>query len=80
MILIWLVYRDAAGRRVVMILRAGGIVLARLRAALSGLDHGNEFVEAHELDAKTAKRVPKSAIGKRLSQREAAKVLAAIGS
>jgi hypothetical protein len=46
-----------------------------LRAALNGLDEGT-FTEGHELDGKTAKQIPKSMIGRRLSQAEAKKLLA----
>ena len=41
---------------------------------LAGLDEGT-FTEGHELDGKTAKQVPKSMIGRRLSQEEAKRLL-----
>jgi hypothetical protein len=43
-------------------------------AALAGLDEGT-FTEGHELDRKTTKQVPKSMIGRRLSQEEAKRLL-----
>jgi hypothetical protein len=46
-----------------------------MRAALAGLDNGT-FTEGHELDGKTAKRVPKAMMGRRLSQEEAKRLLA----
>jgi len=48
---------------------------ARVRAALAGLDEGT-FTEGHELDRKTAKRIAKPMIGRRLSQEEAKRLLA----
>ena len=50
---------------------------APMRAALAGLDEGT-FTEGHELDRKTAKQVPKSMIGRRLSQEEAKRLLATL--
>ncbi|MCC6780945.1 MAG: hypothetical protein IT537_30600 [Hyphomicrobiales bacterium] len=74
----WLVYRDG-GELFVIIQPAASLIHARLHAALSDLDGGGRYIEGHELDAKTARKVPKSAIGKRLTQAEAAKLLAKIG-
>ena len=44
-------------------------------AALTGLDQ-DTFTEAHKLDPKTEKQVPKAMIGRRLSQEEAWRLLA----
>jgi hypothetical protein len=63
--------------------KAGGGVIepgaspihARMRDALAGLDQGT-FSEGHELDKKTAKRIAKVMIGRRLSQEEAKRLLA----
>jgi hypothetical protein len=70
----WLVYQVAEKIEVV-ILPASALVYARLDAAKRELD-GGTFVEGHQLDAKLAKRVPKSMIGRRLTQKEAAALLA----
>jgi hypothetical protein len=40
----------------------------RLRAGLAGFDEGT-FVEAHALDAKTAKKIPKRMIARDLAHR-----------
>jgi hypothetical protein len=50
-----------------------------MRASLDGLDEGT-FTEGHELDGKTEKQVPKAMIGRRLSQQEAKRLLAKLGS
>jgi hypothetical protein len=46
-----------------------------MRAALAGLDQG-EFTEGHELDRKIEKQVLKDLIGRRLTQKEAKRLLA----
>ena len=51
------------------------LVYARLAATKAELDDGT-FVEGHQLAAKLSKRVPKSMIGRRLSQDDAKKLLA----
>ena len=45
------------------------MIFARIKAAIAGFDEGT-FVEAHALDAKTARKVPKKMIGRVLSPRE----------
>jgi hypothetical protein len=55
------------------------LIHARLKAALADLD-GGEFAEGHELDAKMERRIPKSLIGRRLSQAQAHKLLAKLDS
>ena len=47
--------------------RGGALIFARLNAATEGF--GSEFVEAHPLDAKTARRVPKRMVGRTLVDR-----------
>ena len=66
--LFWLVYRndDDVG---VNIQPARSLIYARMRAALAGM-YG-EFQGGHELDDKTAKKVPKNQIGKPLTRRQA---------
>ena len=44
------------------------MIFARLRASIDGF--GGTFVEAHPLDAKTAKKIPKRMIGRVLTARE----------
>ena len=48
---------------------AGALIVARLKASIAGFD--GEFIEAHMLDAKSAKKIPKRMIGRALSLREA---------
>jgi hypothetical protein len=57
---------------------AGDIITARMRAMLMGIE--GTFQEGHELDDKTAKRVPKAQIGKILSRKEATALLKRLGS
>jgi len=59
----------------VIIIQAGSLVQARMAVSVLGLDEGATFQVGHELDAPRSKRVPKSAIGKVLSRREAEAVL-----
>ena len=49
------------------------MIFARLNAMIDGF--GGKYVEAHALDAKTAKRIPKRMTGRTLTADEAAKVL-----
>jgi hypothetical protein len=42
------------------------LIFARLNTAIKGF--GGAFVEAHALDAKTAKRIPKRMIGRTLDE------------
>ena len=57
----------------VMIRADSALIFARMRATLDCF--GGTFVEAHALDAKTAKKIPKAMIGRALTAREAAAVL-----
>ena len=66
--LFWLVFKKG-GDITVFIQPAGALGMARLRAALAGID--GEFQEGHELDAKMAKKVPKAQVGKPLSRKQA---------
>lgn len=53
------------------------LVFAKVKAAIDGF--GGTFVEAHQLDVKTAKKIPKKMIGRMLTSREAAELLVRIG-
>jgi hypothetical protein len=62
--------------RISVVIEPGtSLIHARMRAALAGLDEGT-FTEGHDLDRKTAKRIAKPMIGRRLSQEEAKRLLA----
>ena len=75
--LFWLCYRHNNQVSVVIQLGAS-ITHARMRAAFVGLEEGT-FTEGHELDAKTEKEIPKGMIGRRLTQREAKRLLGKFG-
>ena len=70
--LFWLVFKKG-GEITVFIQPAGALGMARLRAALAGID--GEFQEGHELDDKTARKVPKGQIGKPLTRGQASALL-----
>jgi len=60
--LFWLAYQTEDGICVVL-QGAPSLVHARMVTALPDLDAGLDFREGHELDDKTARRVPKASIG-----------------
>ena len=62
--LFWIVH-DIDGARVVRIQEGGALIFARLHAAMDGF--GGTYIEAHVLDAKTAKKIPKRMIGRTLT-------------
>ena len=74
--LFWLVFKSGNDRSVI-IQPAGTIIVARMRALLAGIE--GEFQEGHELDAKTAKKVPKRMIGRVLSRKDATALLKKLG-
>lgn len=53
--LFWIVH-ELDGKRRIFIVQAGAPITARIKASIAGFD--GTFVEAHELDDKSAKRVP----------------------
>jgi hypothetical protein len=72
MALYWIVHQVGREKRV-FIQEAGAPLSARLKAAIAG--HGGDYVEHHALDAKTAAKIPKGAIGRVLGQAEAQALL-----
>ena len=74
--LFWMVHTidDAPA---VFIQDARALIYARLAASCAGLP--GTFLEAHALDAKTARKVPKAMTGRVLSQKEAAALLRRLG-
>jgi hypothetical protein len=72
----WIVNQDG-GKPSIVVQEAGDVITARLKAKLAG--HEGEFTEAHKLDAKTAKKMPKDLVGRVLSQREATRLLKKLG-
>jgi len=70
--LFWIVH-EVGGERRVRIEEAGAEIFARLNAMIDGF--GGAFVEAHPLDAKLAKKVPKRMIGRALAMSEASALL-----
>lgn len=74
--LFWLVFKRP--KEVVIVIQpAGDIITARMRAMLAGIE--GKFQEGHQLDAKTAKKVPKAQIGKLLSRAQATALLKKLG-
>jgi hypothetical protein len=71
-VLYWLVYKSNATTSVV-IQPAGNIITARMLAMLDNVP--GEFRKGHELDDKTAKKVPANMIGRVLSRKEATALL-----
>jgi hypothetical protein len=72
----WLVFRADEGPFVV-IQRGASLIHARMAAAIAGFETG-PFSEGHQLDGKTIRKIPKSLIGKPLSQRQARQLLSKI--
>jgi hypothetical protein len=71
--LYWLCYSH--NHQISVVIEPGAsLIHACMRASLAGLDEGT-FTEAHELDRKTERQVPKAMIGRRLSQEEAKRLL-----
>ena len=76
MALFWIVHQ-VGGERRVRIQSADAMIFARLRAAIGGFK--GTFIEAHPLDAKTAKKIPRKLIGRSLTVTEAAALIQRLG-
>jgi hypothetical protein len=72
MALFWIVHQ-IEGQPCVRIQEGGALIFAQLNAMIDGF--GGSFVEAHALDAKTAKKIPKGMTGHTLTMDEAAALL-----
>jgi hypothetical protein len=72
MAVFWLVH-EIDGERRVRIEESHAMIFARLNAMIDGF--GGKYVEAHELDARTAKRIPKRMTGRTLTLADAAALL-----
>jgi hypothetical protein len=70
--LFWIVHA-IDGQRRVFLQEADAGIFARLKASIAG--HPGKFAEMHQLDEKTAKKVPKKLIGRTLTQEEVSMVL-----
>ncbi len=72
MSLYWLTYQTADERVLgVVLIQAGDLIDARLRAKRGKLDQGAKFAAGYELDDEHAALMPEGARGRMLSPREA---------
>ena len=76
MALFWIA-KTHDGKQTYFIQEGSTALFASLRASIAG--HEGTFEEAIELDAKTARRVPRKMIGRVLTQREAEVLLRRMG-
>jgi hypothetical protein len=76
MALLWVV-KEVDGERQFFVQEASTQMYAALKSAMAGFD--GKYVETQQLDAKTAKKLPKDPVGRVLKQREAMKVLKKLG-
>lgn len=67
MALFWLTFNTARGTEV-FIIESAHVMMARIKASMAG--QKGDFLECHQLDAKTAKKIPKKMIGRSLSRNE----------
>jgi hypothetical protein len=74
--LFWLAFRRNKDVNV-LIQPAVSLVMARLKALLSGIE--GEFTQGHLLEDKIAKKIPKGMIGRILSRKEATALLEKLG-
>lgn len=72
----WLVHRDG-GKPIVFLQPAYALVYARLNALIAGFPAAD--TEAHMLEPKMARKVPKAMIGRALAPREVGALLKRLG-
>ena len=70
--LYWIVH-EMEGEPYVFVQEASSLIYARMEAQKAGCN--GEFIEAHELDHTTAKKLPRDVIGRMLSRARARAVL-----
>jgi hypothetical protein len=71
----WLTFETSYGIEV-RIIEANHLVLARMKAGMAG--QRGMFQEGHQLDAKTAKKIPAKMMGRTLTHKEAFALLKGI--
>jgi hypothetical protein len=74
--LFWIVHSHNGQARV-FLQEGAHMTFARIKASVTG--HEGEFVEAHELDKKLERKIPKKMRGRVLSQKEATELLERLG-
>jgi hypothetical protein len=72
----WLTFETSRGIEV-YIVKARHLMMARMRAGMAGQQ--GQFQEGHQLDRKTASKIPATLVGRSLSQKEATALLRRIG-
>jgi hypothetical protein len=70
--LYWIVH-EMEGKPCVFVQEASSLIYARMEAQKAGCN--GKFLEAHELDRATAKKLPRDVIGRTLSRAKARAVL-----
>ena len=78
--LFWLSYHRDQKLFGVVIIEAGGLLEARMLAAVQGLDKGGDFAEGHALNGPCAAMVPPRSVARMLSPDEADGLMAWIES
>ncbi len=71
MSLFWLKYRHRDGRFAgAAVIEATALIIARMQAAVFGLDEGFDFAGGHEIDDASARQIPESMIDRLLDHRD----------
>ncbi len=71
MSLFWLKYRHRDGQFAgAVVTEATALIIARMQAAVFGLDEGLNFVSGDKLDAASARQIPESMIDRLLDHRD----------